>query len=105
MTPEEESAMYDREKILARIRKFDIYVKGGDGMSEEQADAFNKLIKGREEALATSLSLDSQEGPFIAADDQRDAFQKEFDCQVKFRIGVGHFRIEVIPNDKISIPS
>jgi len=91
--------------ILSRVKKFDIYVKGGEGMSKEQAAAFDNLIRGRQKALAYSISQSGKDFPiesediFIAPDEQRDAFQKEFNCQVKFRIGIGHFRIEIIPND------
>ena len=96
---EEEYAMYGRNNIMTRIKKMDIYIKGAEGMSEEQTVAFNNLIRGRQEALAISLSLNNQEGPFIAANDQRDAYQKEFSCQVKFRIEIGKFFVAQIPNE------
>lgn len=91
--------------ILSRIKKFDIYVKGDDGMSDEQTKAFHKLIRGRQKALAFAmcqegidLSIEPEE-IFIAPDDQLESFEKEFDCGVQFRIGIGHFRIEITPND------
>ncbi len=90
--------MNNQKKILDRIKKFDLFVKGANNMSEEQTKAFNNLISGRQIAFATSLFLDDQELPFLAADDQLDAYQKEYNCQVKFRIQPGTFFIEQIEN-------
>lgn len=98
MTPKEECAMYDRDRIMARIEKMDVVIRGNEEISKEQADTLDKLIRGRLEALAISLSLDNQEGPFIAADDQREAYQKEFNCKVYFRVGIGEFFVDNIPN-------
>ena len=95
----------NKANILSRIRKFDIYVKGGEGMSKEQIAAFDKLISGREDALATALSHSSSEETapikdfYISADEQHEAFEKEFNCKVKFRIGIGHFRINITSNN------
>ena len=91
--------------ILSRVKKFDIYVKGGEGMSEKQTKVFYQLIRGRQKALAfamcqegENLSIEPEE-VFIGPNDQQEAFEKEFNCKVQFRIGIGHFRIEIIPND------
>jgi hypothetical protein len=90
--------------ILSRVKKFDIYVKGGEGMSGEQTKAFNQLIRGREKALAFAMCQEGQdlsiepEEIFIAPNDQRESFEKEFNCKVQFRIGIGHFRIDIASN-------
>ena len=87
--------------ILSRVQKFDIYVKGGEGMSEEQTKAFNQLIRGRQKALAFSMCQEGQDLSlepdeiFIAPNDQKKSFEQEFNCKVQFRIGMGHFRIDV----------
>ncbi len=93
--------------ILSRMKKFDIYVKGGEGMSEKQIDAFNKLIKGRQKALAFAMcqeGIDLSIEPvnvFIAPNDQLEAFEKEFNCVVQFEIEAGCFLISIEPNDCI----
>jgi len=91
--------------ILARVKNFDIYVKGGEGMPENQTKAFNQLLRERQKALAFAicqegkdLSLES-EAIFISPNDQLEAFEKEFNCKIQFRIGIGHFLIDIIPND------
>jgi len=90
--------------ILSRVKKFDIYVKGGEGMLEKQTKAFNQLLRGRQKALAYAMCQEGKdlslepEAIFIAPDDQRESFEKEFNCKVQFRIGIGHFRIAIIPN-------
>jgi len=91
--------------ILARVKAFDIYVKGGEGMPEEQTKAFNQLLRGRQKALAFAicqegidLSIETKD-IFIAPNDQQESFEKEFNCKVQFGIGIGHFRIDIIPND------
>ena len=99
MTPEAEHSMYNRKNIIARINKMEIFTKGAEGMSEEQTIVFRKLIKGRLEALATSLSQESRKGPFTAADDQRDAYQKEFNCKVHFSIGIGKLFVDNVSNN------
>lgn len=91
--------MKSQEEILTKLKKFDIYVKGTDGMSKKQTDAFNNLIRGRMKALSICIAQDGQEASFVAADDQWDAYQKEFNCQVKFRIEPGTIFIDQIPND------
>ncbi len=91
--------------ILSRVKNFDIYVKGGDGMSEKQTRAFDLLISNRERALAYSICQEGQDLPippediFISPDDQKEAFEEEFNCKVQFRIKPGHFLIAIIPND------
>ena len=90
--------------ILARIRKFDIYIQGGENMSKEQAIAFDKVLEGRQESLAFSMCQESEdlslkpENIFIASDDQIEAYEKEFNCKVQFRIGIGQFFIDITSN-------
>ena len=87
--------------ILSRVKEFDIYVKGGEGMSEEQTKAFNQLLRGRQKALAFAMCQEGEELSiepeeiFISPNDQLDAFEKEFNCKVQFRLGIGHFRISI----------
>lgn len=91
--------MNSQKEIMARLKKFDIYVKGTDGMSKKQTDAFNNLIRGRMKALSICMAQDGGEASFVAANDQRDAYQKEFNCQVKFRIEPSTIFIDQIPNN------
>jgi len=91
--------------ILSRIKKMDIYVKGDEGLSEEQTKAFNQLLRERQKALALSMcqeGIDSYLVPediFIAPNDQQESFEKEFNCKVQFRIGIGYFLVDIISND------